>query len=218
MKHKQFTLIELLVVIAIIAILASMLLPALNKAREKAKSIKCSSNLKQIGTGILMYANDFDHIPNRGRPSPWQPFWTHHVAPYLNIRLATPSTFATDLNVPIFLCPSDTDPAHKDIPGIAGKGGLSYTGNIRIMGTSSGNAVVGDKLSMIRNSSRKLLVFDGRQYVTDYYGTSHRYRHNSGNSINVLWCDGHVSSIFTPITCGWTSGTNPIKDMWFSKY
>ncbi|MCX7706079.1 MAG: prepilin-type N-terminal cleavage/methylation domain-containing protein [bacterium] len=94
MKKHGFTLIELLVVIAIIAILAAMLLPVLSKARENARRSVCVSNMKQLGTILSMYSQDFDG---------YYPHWTSQ-----NIlrALAILQTEGYVKNVEIFICPS----------------------------------------------------------------------------------------------------------------
>ena len=83
--RPSFTLIELLVVIAIIAILAAMLLPALGKARERAKAAGCMSNLKQLGTAMTMYIDDYRTYPYQQSTSVAKQEWDMRLLPYLGL-------------------------------------------------------------------------------------------------------------------------------------
>ena len=81
-KRTGFTLIELLVVIAIIAILAAILFPVFARAREKARTASCQSNLKQLASGCIMYMQDYDECYPQVYPvSGWA--WDDTIFPYV---------------------------------------------------------------------------------------------------------------------------------------
>ena len=113
MRSRKFTLIELLVVIAIIAILAGMLLPALNKARESARMSSCKNNIKQISFGVIAYTGDYhDFLPLSNQSNDVQSsggrkemYWIPEIYPYIGgtYDFTVPDDFKL---LGIFNCPS----------------------------------------------------------------------------------------------------------------
>jgi prepilin-type N-terminal cleavage/methylation domain-containing protein/prepilin-type processing-associated H-X9-DG protein len=185
-NKKEFTLIELLVVIAIIAILASILLPALRTAKEKGKSISCLGNERQQALAWNLYLSD-----NSG----WFPhYWPYEGPPYPNIYWFTLFD-SYDSDGKIWKCPSHDYPNWiKDV------GTLSYgynAGGFVASGTTQYGPTV--NIANLKETSRDILMCDSLKIgswscIVTPPDISNNYlnpRHING--MNLLWADGHAS-------------------------
>jgi prepilin-type N-terminal cleavage/methylation domain-containing protein/prepilin-type processing-associated H-X9-DG protein len=203
-RQKVFTLIELLVVIAIIAILASMLLPSLKRARESGKKIACANRFKNIGSAFVMYSGDYEgYLPALQADSSSSAYgWWNALGPYLGYKDWVFGQYPCPGNdyETIFWCPSvergSSPVSVSTYNGIRGYGmnryiTLPYTTNYLVANPIHQN------ISNVKNSSTTLLAGDGKQYSFGGYwdfenDPDYRYtRHLDG--LNLLYVDGHVN-------------------------
>lgn len=190
MNRKGFTLIELLVVISIVAILISILLPALSKARQSAQTIQCGNNLHQISIMVAMYTNDnsnHDHLPYDGTA---ESTFKNRMGFYM------PKTHSTNEQWRKLACPTlkfqfnyPTDTA----------GSLTYGWNFNAR--KDGPAIhLGNSLPTIKRPSDKILMLDSYWYAPGTYYAFNLQSYNAelvtqkahNGSRNFFFADFHV--------------------------
>lgn len=215
-RRAVFTLVELLVTIAVIAILSSLLLPALGKAKDIAKSICCKNNQKQLGVMWCMYANDFDGnvLPFFGTTG--YPTYNYTLAwhEFLAFSKALPVGNPQDINDPgrkILLCPSDPIPdvivpvqwqfrlsyGYNDGMGISlaagGAGGLASGGYLRL---GQPNQFAPNTLVFGDNTMHRYIlgVTKSSRLYSPLYVDIGRFRIHPGG-MNAAFLDGHAETI-----------------------